>query len=656
MKCVHRQEFVIVGYTDPAGSRTGFGALLLGVRDSRRGTIALCGQGRHGIRRARTCARSRNGSRRSRRARRHRNRHPRAASARACTGWTPSSSPRSRSASGRPTGACAIRCSMGCARTSRRARSSPSVPRTRSPGQRERVSGAPHALAGRALKARARGPLAPAPFGRRLRPSSSRIRTKCCSRIPASRNSSLRATGRRSRSTRCRPWSDRPLTLLRCPEGYGAQCFYQKHVGVGVPAAVARITINEDEEPYAMVDGRPALLGLVQIGALELHVWGSRAEHLDQPDIIVFDLDPAEDVGWRRRRRRRFLAQRTARGAWGFLRFARLTGGKGLHVVVPVVPGPDWPAVKRFARAVVNEMRARRSEAFHGVDGEGQARRQDLHRLPAQRPRSDRDRFVLAASARGRTGRVADRVGRARSTREGAAALRLARRAFARAPSERDPWADFEAARRSLGPGSTLRSARPAARGRARVRRRALALFEHAHDVDRPRRILPRPSRARLLLDLDDVAVLGSLLSASASSASVCSSCSAPRRCRPFRASREQARVFGRRHADFGARGRPIESGVRSSSRKRIVPHAAIPPRRKSRQDIPCRASRTSRCPRAPTFHRAASKRYALSCRRRVKHVGPLEQFRRDLVAAHEPREVDVARLARRKRSRAPRR
>ena len=91
----------------------------------------------------------------------------------------------------------------------------------------------------------------------------------------------------------------RPLTLFRCPDGYGAQCFYQKHVGVGVPAVVPRVVIKEGEEPYAAIDDVASLVALVQIGVLEMHVWGSRAEHLDRPDIIVLDLDPAPEVPWR---------------------------------------------------------------------------------------------------------------------------------------------------------------------------------------------------------------------------------------------------------------------------------------------------------------------------------------------------------------------
>ena len=85
----------------------------------------------------------------------------------------------------------------------------------------------------------------------------------------------------------------RPLTLFRCPDGYGAQCFYQKHVGAGVPAIVPRVAITEGEDPYAAIDDAASLVALVQIGVLEMHVWGSRAEHLDRPDVIVFDLDPA---------------------------------------------------------------------------------------------------------------------------------------------------------------------------------------------------------------------------------------------------------------------------------------------------------------------------------------------------------------------------
>ncbi|HEY3516294.1 MAG TPA: DNA ligase D, partial [Gammaproteobacteria bacterium] len=149
--------------------------------------------------------------------------------------------------------------------------------------------------------------------------------------------------------------AQRPLTLFRCPDGYGAHCFYQKHVGVGVPAVVPRVAIKEGEDPYAAIDGVESLLGLVQIGVLELHVWGSRAEHLDKPDVIVLDLDPAPDVPWSEVARAAVDVKTRLEGL-GLNAFVKLTGGKGLHVVVPVHPGPTWPAVKKFTHAFVNEM------------------------------------------------------------------------------------------------------------------------------------------------------------------------------------------------------------------------------------------------------------------------------------------------------------
>ncbi len=147
----------------------------------------------------------------------------------------------------------------------------------------------------------------------------------------------------------------RPLTLYRCPDGYGAQCFYQKHVGAGVPSVVPRVTIKESEDPYAAIDDATSLVALAQIGVLELHVWGSRAEHIDKPDIIVFDLDPAPDVPWSEVAAAGIALKERLQGL-GLNAFAKLTGGKGLHLVVPVEPGPTWPSVKKFTRAVVNEM------------------------------------------------------------------------------------------------------------------------------------------------------------------------------------------------------------------------------------------------------------------------------------------------------------
>jgi bifunctional non-homologous end joining protein LigD len=152
------------------------------------------------------------------------------------------------------------------------------------------------------------------------------------------------------------PWiSDRPLSLLRCPGGVSEECFYQKHIAEGFPEPVGRVPVNDDGDLYATVGDLDGLLGLAQMNVIEVHNWGSTAVRLDQPDMIVFDLDPAENVSWSTVVEAAFeLKDRLE--SLGLTPFPKLTGGKGIHLVVPVVPGPDWSAVKHFAKAVAREM------------------------------------------------------------------------------------------------------------------------------------------------------------------------------------------------------------------------------------------------------------------------------------------------------------
>jgi bifunctional non-homologous end joining protein LigD len=153
---------------------------------------------------------------------------------------------------------------------------------------------------------------------------------------------------------------ERPLMLVRCPEGTERQCFHQKHPSRGMPKAVLEVKVREKRglEAHLMIRSVEGLLGLVQMGALEIHAWGCRAGQLDCPDQLVFDLDPGEGVPW----------QRVLEGATtlrarleqlGLTGFPRATGGKGLHVVVPVTPTTEWAAAKaftkRFAEAMVRD-------------------------------------------------------------------------------------------------------------------------------------------------------------------------------------------------------------------------------------------------------------------------------------------------------------
>lgn len=153
----------------------------------------------------------------------------------------------------------------------------------------------------------------------------------------------------------------RPLTLVRCPHGRARDCFYQKHPDAkgGFPASLHTFTIEErsGEQTYFYLDDLTGLISLVQLGALELHAWNSMADDPGRPDRIVFDLDPGPGVEWEQV----CDAARTVRGALGALglaSFVKTTGGKGLHVVTPIVASRGYDEVRAFAHALVDTLSA----------------------------------------------------------------------------------------------------------------------------------------------------------------------------------------------------------------------------------------------------------------------------------------------------------
>ncbi len=152
--------------------------------------------------------------------------------------------------------------------------------------------------------------------------------------------------------------AQRPLVLLRCPEGREA-CFYQKHLGKSQAASVPRIAIAEGKtaREYAYVRALADILALVQHGVMEFHTWGCQVDDIEHPDLLVFDLDPGSEVAWPEvLRTARELRERLQ--GLGLSAFPRTTGGKGLHLVVPLHPQADWDAAKAFAR-MVSEQHAR---------------------------------------------------------------------------------------------------------------------------------------------------------------------------------------------------------------------------------------------------------------------------------------------------------
>ncbi|HKY72775.1 MAG TPA: DNA ligase D [Nitrospira sp.] len=148
----------------------------------------------------------------------------------------------------------------------------------------------------------------------------------------------------------------RPLTLLRCPEGY-QKCFYQKHVNEHVPSAIGRIEIEEDDgrDTYMLAESAEALLGLVQMGVLEIHTWGATKDRLERPDRLTFDLDPDPSVPWAQVVEAAQLTK-TLLEELGLVSFLKTTGGKGLHIVTPIQRTHEWEEAKTFAKAVADHL------------------------------------------------------------------------------------------------------------------------------------------------------------------------------------------------------------------------------------------------------------------------------------------------------------
>jgi bifunctional non-homologous end joining protein LigD len=145
----------------------------------------------------------------------------------------------------------------------------------------------------------------------------------------------------------------RPISFVRCPGGTSKACFYQKHIETKLPPGIGSVTIKEKEGTgdYLTIDTAEGLIGLAQMGVLEVHPWGSRADDVEKPDRLIFDFDPAPDVSftWVVEAA---LAMRERLDALGLESFLKTTGGKGLHVVAPFKREHEWPLIKEFARAV----------------------------------------------------------------------------------------------------------------------------------------------------------------------------------------------------------------------------------------------------------------------------------------------------------------
>jgi len=252
----------------------------------------------------------------------------------------------------------------------------------------------------------------------------------------------------------------RALALVRCPDGIGGQAFFQKHAWKGLNRNIVLINDPAEPEPLISIRDFDGLIALVQSAALEIHPWGSTAADWERPDMIVMDLDPGEDVDWTSVIAAAAEVRDRLKNA-GLTAFVKTSGGKGLHVVAPVKPKADWPAVKAFTKAIADSMASDSPERY--VSTIPKAKRHG--KILIDYLRNQRGMTAVAAySTRARPGaavsmplaweELAPEIGPAYFT---------IRNAPARLSSSADPWADFRAAAAPIE--EALKKTKPARKG-----------------------------------------------------------------------------------------------------------------------------------------------------------------------------------------------
>jgi bifunctional non-homologous end joining protein LigD len=241
----------------------------------------------------------------------------------------------------------------------------------------------------------------------------------------------------------------RPLSIVRCPRGLTAKCFYQKHITDTLPEPIRAVPVREKEgtRDYVAVDDLAGVVTLVQFGVLEIHPWGCRADRLERPDRIVIDLDPGPDVAWERvvaaAQRLREVFEALGLACW-----PRTTGGKGLHVVLPIDRRSEWSEVKDFARDVVMQL-AREDRQGYVLTASKAARK---GRIFLDYFRNDRGATAVASySPRARAGApVATPLAWSEVVPALDPAAFTVRTVPARVARGKDPWAGFDSTRQAL--------------------------------------------------------------------------------------------------------------------------------------------------------------------------------------------------------------
>ena len=337
LKCRPRQEVVIGGYSDPAGARSGFGALLVGVREGKR--LRYVGRVGTGFTQASLAklkkrlealatTRSPFDGGPPRGAGRVHWVAPELVAEATYAGWTESGQLRQAAFEG-------LRDDKPADEV---ARERPAVHLSA-----PRVSQGSRARADRADKDTVAGVVI-------THPERLVFRTRATTKLQ------LAQYYERVGDAFFAELKDRPMSLLRCPDGADGKCFFQKHLQDALPGIARLVQVGSDSADARLVaDTMQGVIGLVQRGVVEFHTWGSRRPKINRPDRITLDLDPDGDVPWPRVAE----AAQLVRALLDELELPGLlktTGGKGLHVVVAIRPTLDWSAVKAFARRIATHL------------------------------------------------------------------------------------------------------------------------------------------------------------------------------------------------------------------------------------------------------------------------------------------------------------